>query len=169
MAAEVTATHIRGLSPRVRGSHDLFLILMENGGSIPAGAGEPPDTSKSWPIIKVYPRGCGGAVHALLMFKDIPGLSPRVRGSHRLPSRIQRCGGSIPAGAGEPVRAGVEPWSMKVYPRGCGGAAGGVATISPDEGLSPRVRGSLEDVAGRAANRGSIPAGAGEPLPIHLP
>ena len=74
-----------GLSPRVRGSLDQRETGQAVAGSIPAGAGEPISSRLVIVILRVYPRGCGGAGQRLASRVLIMGLSPRVRGSrHRL-------------------------------------------------------------------------------------
>ena len=50
----------RGLSPRVRGNLVDGKVNGCGRGSIPAGAGEPPPTSRNASPYWVYPRGCGG-------------------------------------------------------------------------------------------------------------
>ena len=93
---------MRGLSPRVRGSHDLLLLGEIGLGSIPACAGEPRTPSRSRKPTRVYP--------------------PRVRGSHRLERRAAHHRGSIPACAGEPDTPEQHDRPDWVYPRVCGGA-----------------------------------------------
>ena len=112
----------RGLSPRVRGSHqDGFFVVVPGGlsprvrgslrkirrpesvgGSIPACAGEPSARPLGATLRRVYPRVCGGAESA-----PCPILSPRVRGSpHRITVGVGSYMGSIPACAGEPTSTG---------------------------------------------------------------
>ena len=112
----------RGLSPRVRGNRRLQDVAEGRRGSIPASAGEPPRCAAHSPPAGVYPRECGGT---RLEWRDprwFAGLSPRVRGNHRLASRREIRSGSIPASAGEPDAA-----ASRLLVRG---------------GLSPRVRGN---------------------------
>ncbi len=55
--------------------------------------------------------------------------------------------------------------TSRVYPR-AGGGTGSVAPVAPPvAGLSPRGRGNRESVDAAVAQRGSIPARAGEPPP----
>ena len=133
-------------------------------GSIPAGAGEPRDRLARQHAAGVYPRGCGGASSGTIQSWPIAGLSPRVRGSHLASDEFSGRCGSIPAGAGEPLRDLVDLSGTRVYPRGCGGAAEGLPVIRDELGLSPRVRGSHGRAVEVHSRRGSIPAGAGEPL-----
>ena len=71
--------------------------------------------------------------------------------------------GSIPAYAGEPFRPHPAGNAQRVYPRVCGGTAGGGPAAVAAMGLSPRMRGNQS--AHRPSFRigGSIPAYAGEP------
>ena len=152
-----------GLSPRVRGSQKMFPYDFERDGSIPAGAGEPPDPGFALRPIWVYPRGCGGANSHDFGRGQIRGLSPRVRGSPSGNDRDNEAPGSIPAGAGEPEPCRHPMAGARVYPRGCGGASRPNGVLETSTGLSPRVRGSHRRVRGRGPEAGSIPAGAGEP------
>ncbi len=98
----VCALSTLGLSPRVRGSPTSLGKETHHSGSIPACAGEPqpalPIARPGW----VYPRVCGGAPARTSGVAITPGLSPRVRGSHRTAARRRHHQGSIPACAGEP-------------------------------------------------------------------
>ena len=55
--------------------------------------------------------------------------------------------------------------SLAVYPRVCGGTLGAVSQTLASSGLSPRVRGNLQEALLSEVNQGSIPACAGEPDP----
>ena len=96
------------------------------------------------------------------------GLSPRVRGNRkRVPRHVERLG-SIPACAGEPDRDHRPRLVGGVYPRVCGGTQA-VSAFGPESsGLSPRVRGNRERQGGYAVRAGSIPACAGEPIPLSM-
>ena len=152
-----------GLSPRVQGSLDQRVGVPKIDGSIPAGAGKP----KAGPLRVeggwVYPRGCGEAACRPCRCEGARGLSPRVRGSQGPLARLHPPEGSIPAGAGKPVAGQASREAGQVYPRGCGEAFAFGAEPVPFEGLSPRVRGSRDQLATGARLRGSIPAGAGKP------
>ena len=71
--------------------------------------------------------------------------------------------GSIPACAGEPLVPVVYPLAWRVYPRVCGGTPTPAMTDPTHGGLSPRVRGNLDDGALDVLPGRSIPACAGEP------
>ena len=95
----------RGLSPRVRGNHlDKRHAAMPTR-SIPASAGEPTSLAAPPLASRVYPRECGGTAVTDRMLFGVLGLSPRVRGNPHRPPRRPAVDGSIPASAGEPVKA----------------------------------------------------------------
>ena len=112
-----------GLSPRVRGNQHRGASIRGDGGSIPAGAGEPSTERQAALPARVYPRGCGGTEAMAPAHLLGRGLSPRVRGNPMHFTSDQSSTRSIPAGAGEPSKHRVEPVAVPVYPRGCGGTA----------------------------------------------
>ena len=132
-----------GLSPRARGSRRAADPRYHRMGSIPAGAGEPGVASIIGSIFWVYPRGRGGAPDFSPLGGLAWGLSPRARGSQAGEGALNGCGGSIPAGAGEPSFPVPALPRSRVYPRGRGGAFFPAWKASKAEGLSPRARGSL--------------------------
>ena len=95
---------------------------------------------------------------------DKQGLSPRVRGNPRRSVNTRNMKGSIPASAGEPQQLAIVSRSVVVYPRECGGTVRERRLGGHLGGLSPRVRGNLEDLLDAVRVRGSIPASAGEPV-----
>ena len=154
-----------GLSPRVRGNHRGSAAPQQARGSIPACAGEP--ITHDGPITppRVYPRVCGGTPSAAVVTAAQQGLSPRVRGNRRRRPRPAARARSIPACAGEPRRATLPCRRARVYPRVCGGTAPDRPPVSPNRGLSPRVRGNPHHASRMRCVRWSIPACAGEPAP----
>ena len=70
-----------GLSPRVRGNRQGVNGGVQDGGSIPACAGEPPEGDVAVPAAGVYPRVCGGTCARRFSGGRFLGLSPRVRGN----------------------------------------------------------------------------------------
>ena len=135
-----------GLSPRVRGNRDLALGHPLAVGSIPASAGEPRGRRTKRSSGRVYPRECGGT-------REL---------DHKRSARI----GSIPASAGEPLAGVDRRWRCWVYPRECGGTMRSVSPNGFETGLSPRVRGNQRPSIVAVPGSGSIPASAGEPVPI---
>ena len=96
----------KGLSPRGRGNRRLRCQPRPARWSIPAWAGEPPNSRVRKPPTTVYPRVGGGTPFDNRQQPILGGLSPRGRGNpHRL--RFSRpIHRSIPAWAGEPYRRG---------------------------------------------------------------
>ena len=153
----------KGLSPRVRGNPMLQARGGQLLGSIPACAGEPDAAARCYRAGEVYPRVCGGTCCTANCGMASEGLSPRVRGNPPERRRRQRGARSIPACAGEPRSNAGRASIARVYPRVCGGTGGDRAFVLPVRGLSPRVRGNLQQAPNHAAPVGSIPACAGEP------
>ena len=152
-----------GLSPRVRGNRKLRGSDGRPSGSIPARAGEPRSTSSRSPIVRVYPRACGGTRGGRRLHWLVTGLSPRVRGNQaQTPGRLYAMG-SIPARAGEPALSIPRHRSCRVYPRACGGTVFSPCRRWRYSGLSPRVRGNHLPGFPAPSAPGSIPARAGEP------
>ena len=153
----------RGLSPRVRGNRCWPSGRDQSAGSIPACAGEPLAKSFSTKRSEVYPRVCGGTMMSGRKPAARTGLSPRVRGNPSHRDLAWRCGGSIPACAGEPAQATPPSAPPRVYPRVCGGTTSMRLRRLRSAGLSPRVRGNRTQEEDELVRAGSIPACAGEP------
>ena len=158
----------QGLSPRVRGNHNLPTATEGLYRSIPACAGEPPPAESTAPITRVYPRVCGGTFMSGTLTMARAGLSPRVRGNRVRLDLVPFVEGSIPACAGEPALRPAAWPVVRVYPRVCGGTVINFSHQCFSEGLSPRVRGNLELEHWNACIKRSIPACAGEPLAVKI-
>ena len=113
---------------------------------------------------EVYPRVCGGTGRPVVAAGGQEGLSPRVRGNPWRPIPPHPNDRSIPACAGEPTRYRHPMIYREVYPRVCGGTAGGPLKTGRAGGLSPRVRGNLDHIVSGGKTIRSIPACAGEPV-----
>ena len=157
----------RGLSPLVRGNHQVGVESYGHIRSIPACAGEPLSAPSTRARCRVYPRLCGGTGLKPCYQAASGGLSPLVRGNHSRKGSRNIPARSIPACAGEP--RGCPDWGYpcSVYPRLCGGTP--VEPVKPSDihGLSPLVRGNPDGDAGQGRAVGSIPACAGEPRYAH--
>ena len=152
-----------GLSPRLRGNRMLRRVLLARIGSIPAPAGEPQCWTLDRRRTRVYPRACGGTMWATFDIGVATGLSPRLRGNRRLGKSMHSMRRSIPAPAGEPQKRAFRPAFAWVYPRACGGTSGVRRPTAAGCGLSPRLRGNLENLNPYCLCYRSIPAPAGEP------
>ena len=171
-----------GLSPRVRGSPSLTANQGTVDRSIPTCAGQPLTRSLILWINPVYPHVCGAASAYSEDERpsDDEGLSPRVRGSRyevRPPVVAQR---SIPTCAGQPVYSFGMDGLTQVYPHVCGAALRVGGQRRYGNGLSPRVRGSHDEISGTSTTvyphvcgaasslqptrRRSIPTCAGQPI-----
>ena len=139
------ATRLRsrqGLSPRVRGKHQMSGRGFCMGRSIPACAGETSSGFQMLVLGVVYPRVCGG--------------------NNSGTSAILPPYGSIPACAGETRMNAANCSARKVYPRVCGGNVQFGPETAGERGLSPRVRGKRLAVGATQPIARSIPACAGE-------
>ena len=154
----------RGPSPRVRGSPRSFSWALFLSGSIPACAGKPPRRRPARSGRGVHPRVCGEADQGWSVEWARRGPSPRVRGSPEDLVDAQVAVGSIPACAGKPAYPRRRPDPAQVHPRVCGEATDPVVFTRGDDGPSPRVRGSPEDLIDAQVSVGSIPACAGKPV-----
>ena len=103
--AEVMMVAASGLSPHVRGNHHGQDRHADPRGSIPACTGKPPASRIRERIKEVYPRMYGETAPIAASSFSTTGLSPHVRGNHRLIGSRSIGGGSIPACTGKP-RAG---------------------------------------------------------------
>ena len=110
-----------GLSPRLRGNHNVRPSRQLRPRSIPALAGEPPGFPPCPCRRGVYPRACGGTVAVTAPAMAKVGLSPRLRGNPERWAALPRWGRSIPALAGEPWSFTAPGGVGSVYPRACGG------------------------------------------------
>ena len=153
----------KGLSPRVRGNHQGWHRLAHRLGSIPACAGQPLLAARPGLRPRVYPRVCGATLRMTALPNRGWGLSPRVRGNPQQLDEALTALGSIPACAGQPIRAAGPARRPGVYPRVCGATVAVREPATPETGLSPRVRGNRPKAHAVPGSCGSIPACAGQP------
>ena len=109
---------------------------------------------------------CGGTQLIDLGLCSVAGLSPRVRGNREMTDTQQIKEGTIPACAGEPPLFTPFLSYTKDYPRVCGGTVELDFVPVEERGLSPRVRGNHINYYEVGDTSGTIPACAGEPLPV---
>ena len=153
-----------GLSPRVRGNHIQLEQRFNNLGPIPACAGQPGRRKGPWSSRRAYPRVCGATERDLIQRHAAQGLSPRVRGNLRPACGRHRRPGPIPACAGQPQTPTGPSAFRRAYPRVCGATTPLTLEMLLSLGLSPRVRGNRCCACLLPAQRGPIPACAGQPL-----
>ncbi len=119
---QATKTTIPGLSPRVRGNRDATDVVRRYLRSIPACTGEPRSSASSSRNARSIPACTGEPSSASGCCQCFSGLSPRVRGNHRVTRRGDGKVRSIPACTGEP--SVWRHWNggiLRVYPRVYGG------------------------------------------------
>ena len=172
-----------GRSPLARGSPEDRDGQRAQVGSIPARAGEPRRSSRSFAKLRVDPRSRGGARPTGASSWLPTGRFPLARGSRGRPARQADDGGSIPLARGSlravsigadragsiPARAGEPRWPnraprwRRVDPRSRGGASIPDCPLGRRKGRSPLARGSHRSTGNDSTVFGSIPARAGEP------
>ena len=132
---------MEGSSPRMRGS------LSRRGLHTPSGGD--------------HPRACGAHYNKQHVQCCCLGSSPRMRGSLQAGSLIRNVTGIIPAHAGLTIYAAHRFLDSGDHPRACGAHEIADLNAVPDEGSSPRMRGSPGCGKARQARLGIIPAHAG--------
>ena len=155
-----------GSSPRVRGRRMGSRQRRNEGGLIPAGAGQTACLDNSTRSSRAHPRGCGADIRLCDGTYQDPGSSPRVRGrlGHH-PFKVERRG-LIPAGAGQTKQPTSCLSGCRAHPSGCGADGIGLNLLWGASGSSPRVRGRLAWADDAPHWLGLIPAGAGQTRPV---
>ena len=118
---------------------------------------------------RVYPRVYGESSISKNSLMEAAGLSPRVRGIHRLYEPVPVVARSIPACTGNPHLDGHVSAGPGVYPRVYGESSLTCMGVCLRTGLSPRVRGILLPADADEPDDRSIPACTGNPWPPALP
>ena len=116
-----------------------------------------------------HPRACGEHPGDVLDASRGMGSSPRLRGTPACRLQWLLRLGIIPALAGntdEPHQA--HGWTRD-HPRACGEHSTVCAPYPMEGGSSPRLRGTLNDLCGRVADAGIIPALAGNTVRARTP
>ena len=160
----LSASHVRGLSPHVRGNRREPDRRRTAAGSIPACTGKPTRSTPRSSCRGVYPRMYGETLNAAEVDWQTYGLSPHVRGNHPRPSPRLPSDGSIPACTGKPFGMPRLPPCPRVYPRMYGETYVETADGEVIEGLSPHVRGNRWRGCCRRRGCRSIPACTGKPV-----
>ena len=160
-ASSLYMSRFEGSSPRVRGTRERTAAPGTQSGIIPACAGntdEPPALSF---IHRDHPRVCGEHRGTADGQEEVPGSSPRVRGTLKGNAVARLENGIIPACAGNTDVSTHSQSSYRDHPRVCGEHESHPHPHHRDRGSSPRVRGTPRRVAYLAPPRGIIPACAG--------
>ena len=154
--------HVRSQRPQPLST---TIFYHRDGGirTIPACAGEPLRRLLRSSNTGDDPRVCGGTTYYIDDVFTEEGRSPRVRGNLGVIAVVVPRIGTIPACAGEPLRASGCLSGIGDDPRVCGGTRNQPIEHHTSRGRSPRVRGNPADLRLRTLRHGTIPACAGEP------
>ena len=150
-----------GSSPHVRGTLIMITPLKGRLGIIPACAG---NTARLVPARRAdedHPRMCGEHMVTRSEMKSVSGSSPHVRGTLRACRAAGHLSGIIPACAGNTKTSAYQKCSKRDHPRMCGEHPAGETLGGGLLGSSPHVRGTRREQDQPGAQRGIIPACAG--------
>ena len=150
-----------GSSPRMRGTPRPYGRRISRCGIIPAYAGNTCGAAPKNCITGDHPRVCGEHVAKWLNGGEIPGSSPRMRGTPGRQSRQYQRAGIIPAYAGNTTIGYRRSCAGRDHPRVCGEHFCDMVFRVPLPGSSPRMRGTPSRPAGQVSEGGIIPAYAG--------
>ena len=155
------ATLDQGSSPQVRGTHGDPVCGHQNGGLIPAGAGNTTNSCGRRASSRAHPRRCGEHRAIGQHQRVYEGSSPQVRGTRVPRDVVGDLAGLIPAGAGNTSCPAPTGRPTGAHPRRCGEHPPGHRGHGRHVGSSPQVRGTRPGAEHRVVGVGLIPAGAG--------
>ena len=136
------ATAMSGSSPRTRGTAALHVAALQPGRFIPAHAGNSSAPDPRRGACTVHPRARGEQRRPQPLALNIPGSSPRTRGTGR-PVRFGHWGCRfIPAHAGNSRSSWRPRWPSPVHPRARGEQLSANRWKATSGGSSPRTRGT---------------------------
>ena len=148
--------------PRACGEHTITGI---NSGMtiriIPAHAGNTWGTRSPRLSRRDHPRACGEHLTRTACLSIHLGSSPRMRGTPASIHAIKLEPGIIPAHAGNTESKWLRQAKLEDHPRACGEHGSHFRASSPPMGSSPRMRGTHHPARAYGADRGIIPAHAG--------
>ena len=153
-----------GRSPLTRGRRMSPVAIKRPPGSIPAHAGETHRAHRGDAQRRVDPRSRGGDDLLFAPGAAMWGRSPLTRGRRSSKRELVGPRGSIPAHAGETEQDEWAQRALQVDPRSRGGDGGLHRRLRRHGGRSPLTRGRLLPMYHLQAERGSIPAHAGETM-----
>ena len=150
-----------GSSPRMRGTLTYHNTPHFQLGIIPAHAGNTSCLSFFCYSLWDHPRACGEHTEINPELKDVPGSSPRMRGTQAGESATYTATGIIPAHAGNTMRVPVSAELNRDHPRACGEHSVPGTSLCSQTGSSPRMRGTPTHCLSVRRATGIIPAHAG--------
>ena len=158
-------TAISGSSPRLRGTRVARVAPRDDLRFIPAPAGNTCVQVRKHPRRTVHPRACGEhGAHAFTP-KIWAGSSPRLRGTRCRLEPVEAQRRFIPAPAGNTRRRQMVMRCGAVHPRACGEHTTPSNALNPNDGSSPRLRGTRRWPISRPVQIRFIPAPAGNTGP----
>ena len=111
---------VSGSSPRLRGTPFELVRLVLDRGIIPALAGNTRSSSTRHPVPWDHPRACGEHNQRTFAAEPSLGSSPRLRGTHPVPTTRPPPTGIIPALAGNTTCMTAASAPTRDHPRACG-------------------------------------------------
>ena len=150
-----------GSSPRLRGTDPHQAVPAYRHRFIPAPAGNSPGTTASKPPRPVHPRACGEQILIKGRIRKVAGSSPRLRGTDLSEAIADGELRFIPAPAGNRLSFDSSRSLMPVHPRACGEQSPKGDPSRFEDGSSPRLRGTVQQLDGRGRIGRFIPAPAG--------
>ena len=120
MAENAEIAAIDGRFTHLRGTGSLAALLALLLRFIPALAGNSDALLPSSPLLPVHPRACGEQKWRLKGHAELPGSSPRLRGTAGTASHRRVVCRFIPALAGNRLRIAITISLPLVHPRACG-------------------------------------------------
>ena len=150
-----------GSSPRMRGTRRMFVLDVQHARFIPAYAGNTYRKKALASMAAVHPRVCGEHTCQRLWLSQIPGSSPRMRGTPSLSENSPATTRFIPAYAGNTHSCRCCPPRRTVHPRVCGEHVQPPRVKHGEDGSSPRMRGTQLQAELAALRARFIPAYAG--------
>ncbi len=160
-ACALGANAVGGPSPRARGAAARGAAHRGAQGTIPACAGSRSRQRHASRPEPDHPRVRGEQPTLGSQFQSARGPSPRARGADRNRRRRTRGGRTIPACAGSRTSIRTTRKTSWDHPRVRGEQFRHDSKTTFRQGPSPRARGAVPPVPGRAGRRGTIPACAG--------
>ena len=151
----------RGSSPRMRGTPQPACTSRQQGGIIPAYAGNTVPRLGPLAAWRDHPRVCGEHQPIGRKFHPITGSSPRMRGTRNLAGECDGDIGIIPAYAGNTGNTHTSTQQDRDHPRVCGEHLYPSSSAVFIAGSSPRMRGTPISKVSVSRSGGIIPAYAG--------
>ena len=143
---DVTASLMRGSSPRMRGKPSRDDTGATHAGLIPAHAGKTREFREASERTGAHPRACGENSHKRSLQLILAGSSPRMRGKRPPWAGCLSTVRLIPAHAGKTKASTIRTPAWRAHPRACGENSGTDPSLLYVEGSSPRMRGKRKSL-----------------------